>query len=256
MLFDTHIHTRYSTDSRMTIEEASAQARAQQIGLILTEHLDLKFPEADAFLLDVDSYFTDYLPWRSDTLLLGVEVGLREDVDVENRECVERYPFDYVIGSIHVVDNIDLYTEGYYRGRSKEEAYGAYFNAMIACLRASDYIDSLGHIDYIARYARVDNPEIEYEAFREQIDGVLRLLIERNIILELNTRRLERKAAIDALRPILQRYRELGGRCVTIGSDAHVPAAIGSQMATAVALADACQLRPVYFKQRRMEYCT
>ncbi len=75
MLFDTHMHTRFSTDSQMTVEEAAARSRELNMGITITEHLDLDFPEPKAFVFDVAEYFRAYERYRSDTLLLGIEIG-------------------------------------------------------------------------------------------------------------------------------------------------------------------------------------
>ena len=39
MIFDSHSHTSFSTDSDMTAEDALKAARARGIGLVFTEHL-------------------------------------------------------------------------------------------------------------------------------------------------------------------------------------------------------------------------
>jgi histidinol-phosphatase (PHP family) len=41
---------------------------------------------------------------------------------------------------------------------------------------------------------------------------------------------------------------------VTIGSDAHVPQDIGKYFGVAFAMAEACKLKPVYFKERKPNY--
>ena len=126
MLFDTHMHTTFSTDSRMTIEEAQARAKELHLGIIVTEHMDLAYPEPEAFTFDVDDYFAAYGPRRSDSLLLGIEIGMREDCVDANRKIIADADFDFVIGSIHVVENIDIYQESFYLTREKEEVYLAF----------------------------------------------------------------------------------------------------------------------------------
>ena len=170
-----------------------------------------------------------------------------------SRAFVGRAPFDLVIGSIHVLEGQDLYYQSYYEAHAKEEAYAAYFQQMAACLRAYDFIDVLGHIDYIARYAPYANPELSYGAFEDAIDGVLRAAVETDTVLELNTRRLGERRALKELVPIYTRYRELGGRYVTLGSDAHAAEAIGAHFAAAEELAAAARLRIVTFAARRVE---
>ncbi len=254
MLFDTHMHTRFSTDSQMTVEEAAARSRELNMGITITEHLDLDFPEPKAFVFDVAEYFRAYERYRSDTLLLGIEIGMREDTVGDNAAVVAGHPFDYVIGAIHVIDRIDIYQEDFYRHRTKEEVYGQYFEQMLACMGCYDFVDSLGHIDYIARYARYADPEVHYGEFAAVIDAVLKKVAEQGKALEINTRRLGNADAVAALLPIYHRFRHLGGELVTIGSDAHRPPEIGKHFAVAADMAAACGLKPVYYKERKPEY--
>jgi histidinol-phosphatase (PHP family) len=254
MLYDTHMHTRFSTDSKMTIEAAAERGRELNIGITVTEHLDLDFPEPKAFIFDVDEYFRAYERYRSATVLLGIEIGMRVDTMQDNAAVVAGQPFDYVIGAIHVIDRIDIYQEDFYLNRTKAEVYGQYFASMLDCLGCYDFIDSLGHIDYIARYARYADPEVHYGEFAAALDAVLRRVAEREKALEINTRRLGSADVVAALLPIYHRFRHLGGRLVTIGSDAHRTTEIGKHFPVAVDMAAACGLKPVYFKERKPEY--
>lgn len=254
MIVDTHMHTRFSTDSTMRIEDAIDRSRELGIGITITEHLDLDYPTPEAFIFDIDEYFREYGRYRSDDVLLGIEIGMRCELVAENRRRLEGQPFDYVIGSIHVVEGIDIYQEEFYLDRTKREVYGQYFESMVSCLDSYDFIDSLGHIDYIVRYARFDNPELYMSEFGDYIDKVLAITAEKQKALEINTRRLGDRAAVDALMPVYRRFYELGGRMVTIGSDAHVPQDIGKHFDVAFAMAEACKLKPVYFKERNPNY--
>lgn len=254
MIVDTHIHTRFSTDSTMTLDQALARAKDLDIGLTLTEHMDLAYPEQNAFIFDVDHYFSTYEPYRNSQLMLGIEIGMREDCLSENYRIVNNYSFDYVIGSIHVIDNIDIYQDIFYFERTKQEVYSQYFNSMAACLKTYDFIDSLGHIDYICRYAKYDDTELYYRDFHELIDSVLKIIAEKDKAIEINTRRLSNRTTIDALLPIYKRFYELGGRYATMGSDAHKPADIGRDLNVAAQLADLCNLKLVYFNHRLPQY--
>jgi len=254
IIFDSHLHTKFSTDSKMDIEDAVKKAKELNIGLIITEHMDLKYPVKDSFLFNPEDYFNEYNKYRNSNTLLGIELGMRSDCVEENRQIIESFPFDYVIGSIHLVDTIDIFREDFYAGRTKKETYEQYLTCMLECLKSHNFIDSLGHIDYITRYARYEDKEIYYDDFSEYIDEVLKTAVVSNIPLEINTRRLRDKAAADNLLEIYRRFYELGGRQVTIGSDAHNAAAIGNNINIALEIADRCNLRPVYFKERKFEY--
>lgn len=250
-MFDSHVHTRFSTDSKMNIEDALKKASDLNLGLILTEHMDIKYPVEGKFNFNPKAYFNEYSKYRNDKLLLGVEMGIRPDCLEENKELEESYQFDYIIGSVHVVDNIDIYQRVFYEGRSKKEVYLQYLNAMLESIKTHDFIDSLGHIDYIARYARYDDNEIYYRDFSDEIDEILKVLIQNEKAIEINTRRMKDQKAVDALIKIYKRYYELGGRIVTIGSDSHIPENIGSGFDTAKEMADRCSLKIVYYKERR-----
>ncbi|MBP2626723.1 MAG: histidinol phosphate phosphatase HisJ family [Firmicutes bacterium] len=254
MLFDSHMHTRFSTDSKMIIDDAVARGRELNIGITITEHMDISYPGPLAFIFDVKQYFAEYNKYRSESVLLGIEIGMRSDCLDENCRLVETHPFDYVIGSVHVIDNIDIYTPDFYQGRNKEEVYRQYFAAMLQCVTCYEGIHSLGHIDYIARYARFVDPEVYYSEFREQIDEILITLARKGRALEINTRRLGSKEAIEILMPIYQRFYEVGGRLVTIGSDAHRVTEIGRGLAEGLEIADRSKLKVVYFKDGQPHY--
>lgn len=249
MLFDTHTHTRFSTDSTMIFEDALAQAKKLGMGITITEHMDLAYPgEAEAFVFNSDDYFAAYGPYRSDSVLLGIELGMRVDCLEDNRCLVANYPFDYVLGSIHIVDDMDIYCTEFYHGRTKEDVYNQYFAAMIACLEKYDFIHALGHIDYIARYARFADTEIRYHEFARSIDRVLELLANSGKALEINTRRLDSKERIETLLPIYRRFAQLGGKLVTIGSDAHKAIDVGRRIETGMEMAKACGLIAVRYE--------
>ena len=113
--------------------------------------------------------------------------------------------------------------------------------------------DALGHIDYICRAAPYDNPEIDYPTFSTEIDAVLKILVDREKVLELNTRRFFSERAINELVPVYKKYRELGGRFVTIGSDAHKVSAVGNYFDRAVDFVRELDLKPVTFCERKLE---
>jgi len=90
------------------------------------------------------------------------------------------------------------------------------------------------------------------EKNQQEWDRLFRILIEKNKPIEINTRRLDLPEAVKALVPLYKRYRELGGRYCTLGSDAHYTEHIGRRLDVAAAMAKECELQPVYFKERKM----
>ncbi|MDY6349854.1 MAG: histidinol-phosphatase HisJ family protein [Selenomonas sp.] len=255
MIFDSHSHTSFSADSDMTAEDALKAARARGLGIVFTEHLDVDFPGELDFSFDPAAYWKQYEPLRGDNLHLGIEVGMQAGTAEASRAFVTRAPFDLVIGSVHLLRGIDIYEKECFEGREKDELYREYFRTMAEMIACHDFIDVLGHIDYIARTAPYENPELSYGAFADEIDAVLRTAVAQGVVLELNTRRLGSRRALKELAPIYARYHELGGRYVTLGSDAHGADAIGANFAAAEDFARAMGLSIVTFFARKMEFC-
>lgn len=253
-MFDSHIHTSISTDSKMEILEALNRSKQINTGIVLTEHIDLDFPVKGQFIFDVPKYFSSYSKFRSDSLLLGVELGMKRNVIEDNKALADSYPFDYVIASIHLVENKDLYYEEYYKNKTKQIAYDIYLNDILENIKAHNFADSLAHIDYICRYARYDDKELYYNEHSGLIDEIFISIIQNDIALEINTRRFESFQAVKNMKDIYKRYYELGGRIVTIGSDAHKTEAIGSNFKSAREIAELCNLKIVYFKERKPYY--
>ncbi len=260
MLFDNHSHTEFSSDSDMKLADAMAAAEKLGLGLVLTEHFDYDYLNSKhykdmSFRFEPQEYWQQYEPYRGSKLQLGVEIGLSDTSKEANEAFLQGTPFDLVIGSIHMIDMLDLYYPDFYQGKTKADAYGKYLQTMADMLRENTYIDILGHIDYICRYTPYDNKNIVYAEMPEAVDEVLQAVLETGKVMELNTRRLGDKVAVEALLPIYRRYQELGGRYITLGSDAHTPENIGMNFKVALDMAEALGLRPVTFSQRRMEYC-
>ncbi len=255
MIFDSHSHTSFSADSDMTAEDALKAARARGLGIVFTEHLDVDFPGELDFSFDPAAYWKQYEPLRGDNLHLGIEVGMQAGTAEASRAFVTRAPFDLVIGSVHLLRGIDIYEKECFEGREKDELYREYFRTMAEMIACHDFIDVLGHIDYIARTAPYKNPELSYGVFADEIDAVLRAAVAQGVVLELNTRRLGSRRALKELAPIYARYHELGGKYVTLGSDAHGADAIGANFAAAEDFARAMGLSIVTFFARKMEFC-
>lgn len=239
----------------MDIKEAIDISRKTGVGIIVTDHMDLGLYEDGRFTFNVDEFFEEYSEYRSEKLLLGIEIGMRNDYESQNRKIAEGYSFDYVLGSIHVVNGYDIFYDEYYAEKSKKMAYEEYLDFMLNCLKTHDFIDCLGHIDYIARYGRYDDKEIYYDEHREYIDEVLRYAVKKGISLEVNTRRIDDKKAYLNLLKIYKRFKELGGKTVTIGSDSHRASDIEKGLKEACEIVKEANLIPVYFKERKaVEY--
>ena len=159
MLWDTHMHTHHSGDSDALMPDMIQAAVRQNLdGICFTDHFDYDYPDdPNLFLLDFDSYIKEVRSFQDTchdrlSIRLGIEVGLQPHITEINRKAVTGHPFDFVIGSSHVVHGIDPYYPKYYEGRSEKTAYREYFESILENLNTYSDFDVYGHLDYVVRY--------------------------------------------------------------------------------------------------------
>lgn len=249
---DYHLHSHFSGDSEESMEEMIQ--RGIRLGLThmcFTEHMDMDFPPGgddtpETFLLNTDSYLFDLIRYREKyasriRILFGVELGLQPHLKRELAAYVKAYDFDFIIGSSHICNHKDPYYPDFYEGRSEEEAYREYFSSILENIRAFSDFDIYGHLDYVVRYGPNRDRDYTYDKYKDILDKILELLIEKEKGIELNTGGI--RSGLKEANPcmdILKRYRQLGGEIITIGSDAHQKEDIASHFGRARDMLLAC----------------
>ncbi len=253
MIFDTHMHCNYSCDSHMDFHDAIEAARQQNIGVVFTEHWDFDYPtNPEAFIFDIDEYFAQVKPLCSDKILIGIEIGMQNHTAAKDELVAAGHPFDFVLGSIHCVQRQDIYEKDFYQGRTKQQATRDFLADAICCVENHDNFDAFAHIDYICRYWPYEDKEFNMEQEQALFDKLLLTLIAKQKPMEINTRRLDDGRSFQVLLEIYRRYRQLGGRFCTVGSDAHYQEHVGRRLDKALELAMQADLQPVYFRERKM----
>lgn len=111
----------------------------------------------------------------------------------------------------------------------------------------------MGHLDYVVRYGKNKEKEYSYKMFADEIDALLRELIEHGKGLELNMAGLKYGLPFAHPHPdILKRYRELGGEIVTVGADGHRPEHIAWEFDKACDILKGCNFKYyTEFKERK-----
>ncbi|GKX66937.1 histidinol-phosphatase HisJ family protein [Inconstantimicrobium mannanitabidum] len=251
MIFDNHMHSEMSSDSKMKIEEILKVQKENNLGVTITEHVDWNYRNPNLFRCDVKAYLKAYEKYRNDTLNLGIEIGLGEEILDKNIETSNNN-FDLVLGSIHIVNDKDIFNEFFQEGVTKQAGFEEYFEFTAKCIELYDCFQVLSHLDYPSRYAPFKDPEMYYEDFSDHIDTVLRTLIRKDKVLELNTRRLNDKTAFNNLNTILKRYYDLGGRYISLGSDAHKPQDIMNNFEAGLTMLNSLNLTPVTFREKKL----
>ncbi len=260
MLCDYHFHTEFSGDSETPVR--SQLERAIALGmteLCVTDHHDYDSRMKDnIFVLDLDDYYASMREIQEEyadriRMNIGVEMGLLIHEKETFSRQVDGHPFDFIIGSSHFINGVDLYYPEFYQGRSEREAYEMYFDVTRKRVQELDYFDVLGHLDYVVRYGPNRNEQYSYELYKEQIDPILKCLIEKGKGLECNTGGW--KYGLGHPNPtedVLKRYRELGGEILTVGSDGHVPEHLGYDFHRVPEMLKSCGFRYyTVFRERK-----
>lgn len=235
-MFDNHTHSKYSTDSTMSADDAVLSAIENSLdGIVFTDHVDLDYPDfSSEFYFDIKEYsdFIDQLKLKYQgtiSVLKGIEMGIQPQIIKEAEEIVRKFDFDFVIASIHIIDYLDPYFGKYYEGKTKKQAYDRYLQTIYdGALNFKDY-DVIGHIGYIRRYGNFDDRSMNYVDYSDTIDSIFKVLIEEGKGIEVNTSGL--RGILGTTIPdisILKRYKQLGGEIITIGSDAHKTQDVGA----------------------------
>ena len=247
MYCDYHFHTCFSSDSDAPVEAQIEHAIFLGMPQIcITDHQDFDFPPGEmTFQFDTEEYIKTLLPLQKKfqdriTLKIGVELGIQPHLGEKLEAYYRQYPFDYCIGSTHLVKRMDPYEAEYWKGRPETEALREYFEEVYTNIQAFPSADSLGHLDYAVRYSP-ERDAYDWHRYQDIIDEILRFLIRKDICLECNTAGF--KAGLGHPNPtegILKRYKELGGEGITLGSDGHEPAFLGQRFDTIGSLLKGC----------------
>lgn len=225
-MFDFHMHSRVSFDGHDTGEAMALAAQAAGLKEIcFTDHLDYDpLGTMPDLAFDTAVYNTEYDRLEIPGLKIrrGMEFGMTRDNAAQFRQDLQRRPFDFVLGSIHFVDDLDVYFDEFWQGKTVFEAERRCLEATLDCVRIHDDFDVLAHLTYISKtHAHPAPRPLPYGEHREIIDEILRTLAEKGKGLELNTSGMDRCGGFLPTADFFRRFRELGGQIVTVGSDAH-----------------------------------
>lgn len=232
---DLHVHSEYSSDGKASMEDMINQGIKKGLKTIcFTDHMDYDYPNKYKyeFQLETEGYLHQLQIMKEKyksqiEILTGIELGIQPHVTDRMNDLVNKYFFDFIIGSVHVVDQIDPYYPQYWKNGSEEDGILKCFRAIKEGCESFQGYHVCGHIDYIVRYApstKVKYNEYSYPYYADVIDEILKTLLKHGKGIEVNTSGY--KYGLGHPHPkteIIKRYKELGGEIITIGSDAHLP---------------------------------
>lgn len=227
---DTHIHSsNFSYNSKSSIDEYVE--RAKKIGvdeITFTEHFDLfEGVNTDKKPLHLPLYkmnfnrIKDKYPIK---INIGLEIGLQPSIKDKISHNIERLKFDYVIGSTHISDGKDVASDkSYFDDKSAYKALLQYYKDVLENVKTFDKeYDAYSSIDFALRYCDLLEKRVDYDEHKEVLDAILEELVRKDKALEVNTSGLKYGLVFPHPNPvIIRRYKDLGGKIITVGSGAH-----------------------------------
>jgi len=239
-MYDTHIHTNNSPDSKQSIDTVCTTAIESGMSAIsICDHAEVSLFHMDNFHKLIANSIKEVKMAQEKygdriKILQGIEISEFFWDEAKLPGFLSLADYDIILGSVHRVDCIehnDSYSRVVMSDTSEENLHlflRTYFNDMIQMIKNYDF-DVLSHLTVPLRYINGKfGRGVEILMYEEMIETILRMIIEKGIALEINTSGLA--TPIDCCFPdkeIVKRYKELGGKLATIGSDAHTPDRIG-----------------------------
>lgn len=253
MFADYHVHTEYSDDSLYPMEEVVKDAiRLGLDEICFTDHVDygikpdwdgpepivwrrggsgepdkiplanVDYPRYEAEIRKLQEKYRGQI-----TLRMGLEFGMQVHTIPLYEKLFARYPFDFILLSVHQVEDKEFWNQDFQRGRTREEFNRRYYEELLALVRRYRHYSVLSHPDLIARYDSAG--PWPFEKLRPILTEILKTVIADGKGIEVNTS-CHRYGLKDLTpsRDILRLYRELGGTVLTIGSDSHKKEHLGA----------------------------
>ena len=250
---DYHTHSRVSPDAFSSMTEMAEAAIRQGLQEIcFTDHVEPIWFGSTAPRKTYDwgpltEEFRAAQAAVGDRIRLRLGVELGDAVwDLDRSEAImARAPaLDFVIGSIHILsermDGRDLYSLAP-RDEAETRACLADYLGQIQRLARWGGFHVLGHLTLPLRYLNENRGmHVSFDGFEAEMEAIFRTIIPKGIGIELNTNRGNTPLP-DA--KWLKLYRGMGGEVITLGTDAHAPAAVGCAIREGQALLRECGFR-------------
>ena len=231
-MFDYHMHSTVSFDGHGSGLAMALAAKAAGLKEIcFTDHID---HDCDALgqsmVFDPAVYSAEYDTLEVPGLKIrrGVEYGLKPYNKQTMAQDLKLRPFDFVLGSVHFVNEMDIYYKEFWQDKTVEQAVGLFLEETLKCVEHHDDYDVLGHLSYICKARAHPDPKPLYlKDNREIVDEILKILVSKGKGMEINTSGVDRCGDFLPREEFFRRFKELGGEIVTVGSDAHSADRVG-----------------------------
>lgn len=226
--YDTHLHTTYSHDGSSSLIDTCESAISKGLNVICpTEHIFFDPRDVGYGYFDLEAYIQGIEVCKTKykgrvTVLSGVEFSEPHLYPHRFKE-IQNAPIDMIVGAMHWLDDGFFGDPKVIADNTAEILLDKYFNRIMDVVEFGGF-DTLAHMDLIKRYVSIGD-----DYMNEKVEKVLEGLIRQEIALELNTSTIRRDGLeASASFRIVDRYIEMGGLRLTVGSDAHCAEDIGA----------------------------
>ncbi len=245
-LSNMHIHSKYSWDCKMEIEQAVKNLIESHVYYAgICDHIEFDFEKVEDIIekfkvrnLEIDELNEKY--FGQIKLLKGAEISSPHLYPAQV-EKISELNFDYLMGSIHKIDRKAKTVE--------EKKLGTYnYYKEILKMVSANQIDIIGHLDYINRYYKTDYSD---ELMIEEIFSVIK---DNKQIIEINTSSFRRGYFYSLSFPSAEKlimYRKYKEE-ITIGTDSHKLDELNYMLDENEYVAKRLSLKPVVFEKRKM----
>ena len=231
-MFDYHMHSWVSFDSKedpMNIIKA-----AERMGLkenCFTDHTDY-FVNVDkqTWVFDQKVYSDNYDHLTHPTIKIrrGMEFGLKPYNADQLAIDAKKRNYDFILGSVHFVNEVDVYEPSYWQTVTVPEAEIAYLEETLKCVQHHDGYDVLSHLTYLSKCrGHHTHKPIDLNQHRDIVEEIFKTIISKGKGIEVNTSGMDRCGDYLPGMDYVRLYKELGGEIITIGSDAHTADRVG-----------------------------
>jgi len=253
MLIDYHVHNRFSPDSHEDTRKIVQQALDKGIKEIcITNHVEWHDSQTGKSYFDEKEATERFRRIKAEISLIQpdfpkVRIGFGAEVEyVADRmekltSWIKEMGFDFVLGSVHAIDNIVIsshkYADALYSKMSEKSAYEAYFHEMEKLVEWGQ-MDVIAHFDINKKYGCKFYGTFQPEKNADQIKQILKSMAKKRIGLELNTNCMKDKCHEVFPHPTILRWAvEAGIKNFTLGSDAHEKRHVGQHLGEALKIA-------------------
>ncbi len=228
-LVDMHVHTDNSPDgshSTMFLCESAINNGLRAIAF--TDHCEIEMYFEDKYDRVVRQAYFEVAKaksaYRGNLLVLqGIELAQPHYNPCLTESILASKSYDIIVGSLHALRNEqDMYFLPSFEPEEVRTRLLTYFSELKQMIEWGKF-NTLAHMTYPLRYFFARSKiSVDLEEYSKEVDEVLSLLAEKNLALEINTAGLRQQIKkLSPEFPIVKRFRELGGKHITVGSDAH-----------------------------------